>query len=1740
MKRLTIAAFGVLLTTLVASGFGCELITAPDRTLIDNKGGGGSGGVPTGGGGTGGTPTGGGGTGGSMKCETPADCMAPAEECLEATCTQGVCGTAPKAQGSAVQDQTAGDCKLNQCDGAGAVESVADNTDLPNDNEECTEDVCNAGAPENNPLPAESPCGTGGALFCNGAGQCVNCTQAAQCGTDTECQQHTCDNGVCDVVNTAAGTALSMQTAGDCQVVQCDGTGSEESAEDNSDVPVDTTVCTDDVCAAGVPSNPPVPANTACMEGTGVLCDGNGACAECVVDADCPGVNDECQTKKCTLGVCGFDFAPNGTLVAAQTAGDCKANVCDGAGTVIIANADTDLPNDNETCTTDTCVGGVETFTPVMAGATCGAAGVCNAAGQCVGCNTENDCPGVNDECKTKTCTNNVCGFNFTANGTAVTSQTAGNCQQNVCDGSGNTVSVTDNADVPADDGNQCTSQTCTNGSPAFPPVAVDTTCNQNGGSFCSAAGTCVACNVGTQCPGSDTECQTRTCVSNACGFNFQPNGFVVPTQSTGDCTVNQCNGSGGIVQANANSDVPVDGLECTGDVCTNGVPSNPPVAVDTPCTQNGGSFCSAGGQCVQCNAATQCPGTDTECQTRTCASNTCGFNFTTAGTPVASQTAGDCKRNECNGSGGIVANNFNSDVPVDGVQCTSDVCTNGVPSNPPVAVDTPCTQNGGSFCSAAGACVQCNAATQCPGTDTECQTRTCAGNTCGFNFTAAGTPVASQTTGDCKRNECNGSGAIVANNFDSDVPADGNQCTGDVCTSGVPSNPNLMAGTTCNQNGGTNCDGAGQCVTAACSDGIKNGTETDTDCGGSCGSTCDNGETCSVNADCVSNICNGGVCVQCVTASQCPGTDNECQTRTCTSNTCGFNFTAAGTPVASQTAGDCKRNECNGSGAIVANNFDTDLPVDGNQCTSDVCTSGVPSNLPVAVDTACSQNGGTVCNATGTCVACNAASQCPGTDTECQTRTCTSNTCGFNFTAAGTPVASQTTGDCKRNECNGSGAIVANNFDTDLPVDGNQCTSDVCTSGVPSNPPAAIDTACSQNGGSFCNATGTCVACNTGTQCPGTDTECQTRTCTSNTCGFNFTAAGTPVASQTTGDCKRNECNGSGAIVANNFDTDLPVDGNQCTDDVCTSGVPSNPPVAIDTACSQNGGSFCNAAGTCVACNAASQCPGTDTECQTRTCTSNTCGFDFTTAGTPVMSQTTGDCKRNECNGSGAIVANNFDTDLPVDGNECTGDVCTSGVPTNPALPLNTACNQNGGTVCDGVGACVVPPTVTGHSPADAAGNVLTPTAVAVTFSTAMNPATLQGQTTAGACSGSIQVSLDNFATCVPFAQAQAVMTGGNTTGALLPFPALEVGKVYKIRVTTTAASAIGIPLAAVYTSASGFTTATLPATCVSGVVISQVYGAGGNIGAPYKNDFIELYNGGTTAVDVSTWAVHYASSTGTSWTKTNLTGSIPPGGYYQVRQAGGANGLDLPTADATGGATMSATAGKVVLTNNQTNLGTISCPSGAAVVDIVGFGTGTNCFEGTGPTPAPSAINSVSRKGYGCTDANDNAVDFVSSAVNPRNTQHRISANESGAAVEMDYCVLQFPNTFTVAPNTVTPTIYARVYEAALTPAAGANALIGAQIGYGPVGTNPEVQGHWIWTNATFNVQVGNDDEYQATFTSPATAGTYRYAARFTQSNGAWTYCDINASPGGDTGAGANAGLDFQTTNMGTMTVQ
>jgi hypothetical protein len=181
------------------------------------------------------------------------------------------------------------------------------------------------------------------------------------------------------------------------------------------------------------------------------------------------------------------------------------------------------------------------------------------------------------------------------------------------------------------------------------------------------------------------------------------------------------------------------------------------------------------------------------------------------------------------------------------------------------------------------------------------------------------------------------------------------------------------------------------------------------------------------------------------------------------------------------------------------------------------------------------------------------------------------------------------------------------------------------------------------------------------------------------------------------------------------------------------------------------------------------------------------------------------------------------------------------------------------------------------------------------------------------------------------------------------------------------------------------------------SDMVIGQVFAGGGNSNAPYTNDFVELFNRGSTTVDLANWSLQYASGAGTTWQVTPLTGSVPPGGRYLVQLASAAAvGAPLPAADATGTTNLAVSGGKVALVRTAAALtcgaAAGSCSGDSAVADLIGYGSATD-YEGSGPAPTISNTTAALRAGDGCTDTDANSSDFSAQPPVPRNSAVAVS---------------------------------------------------------------------------------------------------------------------------------------------------
>ncbi len=173
--------------------------------------------------------------------------------------------------------------------------------------------------------------------------------------------------------------------------------------------------------------------------------------------------------------------------------------------------------------------------------------------------------------------------------------------------------------------------------------------------------------------------------------------------------------------------------------------------------------------------------------------------------------------------------------------------------------------------------------------------------------------------------------------------------------------------------------------------------------------------------------------------------------------------------------------------------------------------------------------------------------------------------------------------------------------------------------------------------------------------------------------------------------------------------------------------------------------------------------------------------------------------------------------------------------------------------------------------------------------------------------------------------------------------------------------------------------------------LVVSQVYAGGGNSGATYANDFVELFNRGSSPVDLSGWSVQYATASGTSWQVTALGGSLVPGHHYLVALAsGGTDGSALPAGDATGTSNLAASGGKVALVDDTAALtcGATagSCSAVAVIRDLVGYGSATD-YEGAA-APALSSTSAAIRGSNGCDESDANGTDFTTGTPAPRTT--------------------------------------------------------------------------------------------------------------------------------------------------------
>jgi hypothetical protein len=228
-----------------------------------------------------------------------------------------------------------------------------------------------------------------------------------------------------------------------------------------------------------------------------------------------------------------------------------------------------------------------------------------------------------------------------------------------------------------------------------------------------------------------------------------------------------------------------------------------------------------------------------------------------------------------------------------------------------------------------------------------------------------------------------------------------------------------------------------GFCASASCSDGVKNGTETGVDCGGSC-PPCGNGLGCLVGGNCQSGVCSGGACQAASCADgikngtetavdcgggACPSCGNglgclvggDCQSGVCTGGVCQAPSCNDGIKNGTETAVDCGGGACSPCA-------DGLTCVVGTDCVSQVCSGNV-CQTPSCTDGA--QNGAeTDVDCGGSCAPCAVAGHC-ATSADCVSGVCNGGICQAPSCTDGIQNGNETGTDCggscfKPETCNG------------------------------------------------------------------------------------------------------------------------------------------------------------------------------------------------------------------------------------------------------------------------------------------------------------------------------------------------------------------------------------------------------------------------------------------------------------------------------------------------------------------------------------------------------------------------------------------------------------------------------------------------------------------------------------------------------------------------------------------------
>lgn len=397
----------------------------------------------------------------------------------------------------------------------------------------------------------------------------------------------------------------------------------------------------------------------------------------------------------------------------------------------------------------------------------------------------------------------------------------------------------------------------------------------------------------------------------------------------------------------------------------------------------------------------------------------------------------------------------------------------------------------------------------------------------------------------------------------------------------------------------------------------------------------------------------------QCASVQDCPGVDTACRKRTCVEGVCGYANEPSG-PAANQLPGDCKRSVCDGMGTVTTENDATDVPGDGNDCTTDACNADMPTNTPTALGAPCAQSSGAVCDGQGACVECN-------TSTDCTSGLCVAHQCVPATCADGAKNGKETDTDCGGSDCVPcvDGLMCGMATDCQSGVCMNMiCTNASCVDMVKNGQETDIDC-----GGNTCNP------CAAGKDC-AQNSDCQGGSCSGSKCLPTCTDK-EANGNETDVDCGGPLCSpcntGQTCSIASDCVTGV-CSGGKCQLPGCMDGIKNGDETGTDcggscmTHCADGAG--CSVNGDCVS-----------GVCSMMVCQAGTCSDGIKNG-----AETDNDCGGGTCPtcSNGKLCAQNADCTSAL----CQAGICVDATCGDGALTGSETCDDGNTSPGDGCSA--------------------------------------------------------------------------------------------------------------------------------------------------------------------------------------------------------------------------------------------------------------------------------------------------------------------------------------------------------------------------------------------------------------------------------------------------------------------